>query len=36
MRMEHYLTEVDVFDAYDVIAHIPHTTCTDYLAAQPA
>ncbi|MBG0823262.1 erythromycin esterase family protein [Planomonospora sp. ID91781] len=35
MRMEHYLTDVDVFDAYDAIAYLPHTTCTDYVSAQP-
>jgi erythromycin esterase len=35
MRMEHYLTEVDVFNAYDAIAHIPRTTCTDYVTTQP-
>ncbi|RKR92206.1 erythromycin esterase [Micromonospora pisi] len=35
MRMEHYLTDVDVFDAYDAIAYIPYTTCTDYVDAQP-
>ncbi|MFC7534049.1 erythromycin esterase family protein [Actinoplanes sp. GCM10030250] len=30
MRMEHYLTDVDVLDAYDAVCHLRETTCTDY------
>jgi erythromycin esterase len=36
LRMEGYFTDVAVFDAFDAIAAIPHTSCTDYVTAQHA
>lgn len=35
-RMEGYFTDVPVFDAFDAVAYIPHTSCTDYVTAQHA
>jgi hypothetical protein len=29
MRMENYFMDVPVFDAFDAIASIPHTSCTE-------
>lgn len=36
MRMENYITDVEVFDAYDAIVNIPHTSCTDYAEQPPS
>jgi erythromycin esterase len=36
LRMEGYFTDVPVFEAFDAIAAIPHTSCTDYVTAQHA
>ena len=36
LRMEGYFTDVPVFDAFDAVAYIPHTSCTDYVTAQHA
>jgi erythromycin esterase len=34
LRMEGYFVDVPVFDAFDAVAHIPRTSCTDYVIAQ--
>ena len=34
-RMEDYFMDVPVFDAFDAVAHVPHTSCTPYVTAQP-
>lgn len=31
MRMEHGFIEVPVFDAFDAVAYLPETGCTDYV-----
>jgi erythromycin esterase len=36
LRMEGYFTDVPVFDAFDAVAAIPHTSCTDQVTAQHA
>jgi erythromycin esterase len=36
LRMEGYFTDVPVFDAFDAVAAVPHTSCTDYVTAQHA
>ena len=36
LRMEGSFTDVPVFDAFDAVAYIPHTSCTDYVTAQYA
>ena len=36
LRMEGYFTDVPVFDAFDAVAAIPHTSCTDQATAQHA
>jgi erythromycin esterase len=35
LRMEGYFTDVPVLDAFDAVAYVPHTSCTDYVTAQP-
>jgi erythromycin esterase len=32
MRMEDYFMDVLVFDAFDAVAHVSHTSCTEYVA----
>jgi erythromycin esterase len=34
MRMEDYFLDVSVFDAFDALASIPDTRCTEYVSAQ--
>jgi len=34
MRMEDYFMDVAVFDAFDAVASIPDTSCTEYVSAQ--
>ena len=34
LRMEGYFTDLPVFDAFDAVASIPHTSCTDYVTAR--
>jgi erythromycin esterase len=36
LRMEGYFTDVPVLDAFDAVAYVPHTSCTDYVTAQHA
>jgi erythromycin esterase len=36
LRMEGYFTDVPVFDAFDAVASIPHTSCTEYVTGQHA
>ena len=31
MRMEDYFMDVPIFDAFDAVAHVPHTSCTTYV-----
>jgi hypothetical protein len=34
MRMEDYFLDVSVFDAFDALASIPDTRCTEYVSIQ--
>jgi erythromycin esterase len=36
LRMEGYFTDVPVFDAFDAVAAIPHTSCTQQATAHPS
>jgi erythromycin esterase len=36
LRMEGYFTDVPVFDAFDAVAAIPQTSCTEQATAQPS
>jgi erythromycin esterase len=36
LRMEGYFTDVPVFDAFDAVAAIPHTSCTQQATAKPS
>jgi erythromycin esterase len=34
MRMEDYFVDVPIFDAFDAVASIPHTSCVDGVSAR--